>query len=288
MKNKPKKHFDKAADKTKAERSQALAALFHGDTKPERIAKKIARAGLCSRRDAERWVEDGRVNVNGTVLLSPALNVNVGDIITVDGKSLAEQDSPRLWRYYKPRGLVVSHRDEKDRMTVFDAMPDTMPRVVSVGRLDLDSEGLLLMTNSGDLARYLELPDTGWTRKYRVRVRGRVQPEKLTALADGITIDGVHYRGILAQLDRQVSSNAWLTIALKEGKNREIRKVMEHLGYGVSRLIRVSYGPFNLTSLEENDIEEIKTPILRDQLGLPRLSPAPESPTPKNTNNRRQ
>lgn len=257
---------------TRAERTAALAALFKGDTGPERIAKKMARAGLCSRRDAERWIEDGRVQVNGKELTSPAHNVNPSDTVTVDGKPLAQEDTPRLWRYYKPRGLVVSHRDEKDRMTVFDALPNHLPRVVSVGRLDLDSEGLLLLTNSGDLARYLELPDTGWTRKYRVRVRGRVQPEHLTALADGITIDGVRYRGILAQLDRQVASNAWLTIALKEGKNREIRRIMEHLGYAVSRLIRVSYGPFNLTGIEEEEVEEVKTAILRDQLGLPRAN----------------
>ena len=257
---------------TRAERTAALAALFKGDTGPERIAKKMARAGLCSRRDAERWIEDGRVSVNGKELTSPAHNVEPTDTVTVDGKPLAQEDAPRLWRYYKPRGLVVSHRDEKDRMTVFDALPKNLPRVVSVGRLDLDSEGLLLLTNSGDLARYLELPDTGWTRKYRVRVRGRVQPEHLTALADGITVDGVRYRGILAQLDRQVASNAWLTIALKEGKNREIRKIMEHLGYAVSRLIRVSYGPFNLTGIEEEDVEEVKTAVLRDQLGLPRAS----------------
>lgn len=257
---------------TRAERTAALAALFKGDTGPERIAKKMARAGLCSRRDAERWIEDGRVSVNGNELTSPAYNVTAGDIVKVDGKPLAQEETPRLWRYYKPRGLVVSHRDEKDRMTVFDALPKNLPRVVSVGRLDLDSEGLLLLTNSGDLARYLELPDTGWTRKYRVRVRGRVQPEHLTALADGITIDGVRYRGILAQLDRQVASNAWLTIALKEGKNREIRRIMEHLGYAVSRLIRVSYGPFNLTGIEEEDVEEVKTAVLRDQLGLPRAS----------------
>ncbi|MCE2516824.1 MAG: rRNA pseudouridine synthase [Alphaproteobacteria bacterium] len=290
--------------------SADLAKLFEGDQGAERIAKRMARAGLCSRRDAERWIEDGRVSVNGKLLASPAHNVAPGDTIKVDGKTLAEQDAPRLWRYYKPRGLVVSHRDEKDRDTVFDALPGHLPRVVSVGRLDLDSEGLLLLTNSGDLARYLELPDTGWTRKYRVRVRGRVEAEKLAALADGITVDGVHYRGIMAQLDRQVASNAWLTIALKEGKNREIRKVMEHLGYAVSRLIRVSYGPFSLTSLDEGGVEEVKTAVLRDQLGLPRASgpqkpagkpagksssPSPSSPSPssqretlRHENNQRQ
>ena len=263
---------NKSSRKNVSGKAQAadLAKLFEGDQGPERIAKRMARAGLCSRRDAEGWIKEGRVSVNGTTLTSPAHNVDPGDTIKVDGKTLAGQESPRLWRYYKPRGLVVSHRDEKDRDTVFDALPKHLPRVVSVGRLDLDSEGLLLLTNSGDLARYLELPDTGWTRKYRVRVRGRVEPEKLAALAEGITIDGVRYRGIMAQLDRQVASNAWLTIALKEGKNREIRRVMEHLGYAVSRLIRVSYGPFGLTTLEEGEVEEVKTAVLLDQLGLPR------------------
>jgi 23S rRNA pseudouridine2605 synthase len=257
--------------KTLKNRSITLAQLFDGNIKAERIAKRIAGAGLCSRRDAECWINDGRVSVNGKILTSPAVNITPHDTIAVDGKALDPQDAPRLWRYYKPRGLVVSHRDEKHRPTVFENLPKHLPRVVSVGRLDLDSEGLLLLTNSGDLARHLELPDTGWTRKYRVRVRGKINPEKLSALAAGITIDGINYRGILAQLDRQTTSNAWLTIALKEGKNREIRKIMEHLGYGVSRLIRTGYGPFNLNALNENDISEVKTAILRDQLGLPRL-----------------
>ena len=254
----------------RAERTATLTKLFENETGPERIAKKMARAGLCSRRDAENWILEGRVAINGKTLETPAYNVQNEDIVTVDGKPLMSAEMPRLWRYYKPRGLVVSNRDEKDRKTIFDALPENLPRVISVGRLDLDSEGLLLLTNSGDLARILELPDTGWTRKYRVRVRGQVQTEKLSALADGITIEGIHYRGILAQLDRQTASNAWLTIALKEGKNREIRKVMAHLGYTVSRLIRISYGPFQLNDLEEESVEEVKTSILRDQLGLPR------------------
>ena len=273
-----------AADKSA--KQEALAKLFEGNTGAERIAKKIAHAGFCSRRDAERWIEDGRVSVNGQVLLTPAYNASPEDIITVDGKTLEAAEAPRLWRYYKPRGLVVSHRDEKDRDTVFDHLPDHLPRVVSVGRLDLDSEGLLLLTNSGDLARYLELPDTGWTRKYRVRVRGRVEAEKLNALSQGISIDGVNYRGVEAQIDRQMDSNAWLTIVLREGKNREIRKIMEHLGYPVSRLIRISFGPFKLNQMEETDVEEVKTNILRDQLGLPRLKERPDAqsnskPAPK-------
>ena len=266
-----------AADKSA--KQEALAKLFEGNTGAERIAKKIAHAGFCSRRDAERWIEDGRVSVNGQVLLTPAYNATPEDIITVDGKTLEAAEAPRLWRYYKPRGLVVSHRDEKDRDTVFDHLPDHLPRVVSVGRLDLDSEGLLLLTNSGDLARYLELPDTGWTRKYRVRVRGRVEAEKLNALSHGIIIDGVNYRGVEAQIDRQMDSNAWLTVVLREGKNREIRKIMEHLGYPVSRLIRVSFGPFKLNQMEETNVEEVKTNILRDQLGLPRLKERPDAQT---------
>ena len=264
-----------AADKSA--KQEALAKLFEGNTGAERIAKKIAHAGFCSRRDSERWIEDGRVSVNGQVLLTPAYNASPEDIITVDGKTLEAAEAPRLWRYYKPRGLVVSHRDEKDRDTVFDHLPEHLPRVVSVGRLDLDSEGLLLLTNSGDLARYLELPDTGWTRKYRVRVRGRVEAEKLNALSQGISIDGVNYRGVEAQIDRQMDSNAWLTIVLREGKNREIRKIMEHLGYPVSRLIRISFGPFKLNQMEETDVEEVKTNILRDQLGLPRLKERPDA-----------
>ena len=263
---KPRSSADKQA------RQSALAALFDAPGGAERIAKKIAHAGFCSRRDAEKWIEEGRVSVNGQVLLTPAYNATTEDIITVDGKPLIAAEEPRLWRYYKPRGLVVSHRDEKDRDTVFDHLPEDLPRVISIGRLDLDSEGLLLLTNSGDLARFLELPDTGWTRKYRVRVRGRVEAEKLAGLADGITIDGVRYRGIEAHIDRQANSNAWLTVVLREGKNREIRRVMEHLGYPVSRLIRVSFGPFKLNQMEESAVEEVKTNILRDQLGLPRIA----------------
>ena len=269
----------KAQAAAKSARQNKLVRLFEDNTAPERIAKKIAHAGFCSRRDAERWIEAGRVTVNGKVQLSPAYNASAQDIITVDGKPLIGAESPRLWRYYKPRGLVVSHRDEKDRDTVFDSLPDDLPRVISVGRLDLDSEGLLLLTNSGDLARYLELPDTGWTRKYRVRVRGRVEAEKLTALSKGITIDGIHYRGVEASIDRQMGSNAWLTIILKEGKNREIRRIMEHLGYPVSRLIRVSFGPFKLNQMQDGEVEEVKTNILRDQLGLPRVALRPEDKT---------
>lgn len=251
-----------------------LGRLFDGgDTGPERLARRIARAGIASRRQAEVLIREGRVTINGQLQVSPAINIAADDDIRIDGTALPATDLPRLWRYYKPRGLVVSNRDEKGRKTVFDTLPATMPRVVSIGRLDLDSEGLLLLTNAGDLARYLELPATGWTRKYRVRVHGLVDPEKLAALAQGITIEGVHYRSIAARLDRQGPSNAWLSIALKEGKNREIRRVMEYLGYPVSRLIRTGFGPFGLEKLEEGMALEVRHATLRDQLGLPAAKP---------------
>ena len=235
---------------------------------PERIAKHIARAGICSRREAERRIEDGRVTVNGETVTSPALNVSTSDSITIDGKPLPARQPARLWRYHKPRGLIVSARDDKGRQTIFDTLPDTMPRVLTVGRLDLDSEGLLLLTNDGGLARHLELPSTGWSRKYRVRVQGRVDPEALPRLADGITIDGIRYGKVAAQLDRQMASNAWLTIAIREGKNREVRRIMEYLGHQVSRLIRVSYGPFQLGDLASGGVEPVKPRVLADQLGL--------------------
>jgi len=235
---------------------------------PKRIAKHIARAGVCSRREAEARIASGRVTVNGEVIASPALNVTSGDSITVDGKPLPTREPAMLWRYYKPRGLVVSARDEKDRQTIFDHLPSNLPRVLSVGRLDMDSEGLLLLTNDGGLARHLELPSTGWSRKYRVRVQGHVDPEALAALAGGITIDGIRYGEIDARLDRQMASNAWLSIAIREGKNREVRRIMEHLGHQVSRLIRVSYGPFQLGDLEHGAVEQVKPRILADQLGI--------------------
>ena len=251
---------------------QNLTALFTANTAPERLAKRIAGAGLCSRRQAELWIGEGRVKINGALQTSPAINVSASDRISVDDKVLPQIAPPRLWRYYKPRGLIVSHRDEKNRATIFDAIrekySDTLPRLISVGRLDLDSEGLLLLTNSGVLARYLELPSTGWTRKYRVRVRGQVQAEHLKALGQGITIDGIRYRPVIASLDHQSTSNAWISLALSEGKNREIRNLMRHFGYEVSRLIRTSFGPFTLARLEESTMLEVKPAILRDQLGF--------------------
>ncbi len=257
---------------------------------PERIAKRIARAGICSRREAEMLVLAGRVKLNGKILDTAACIVTEKDRIEVDDKRIPTAEPARLWRYYKPRGLVVSNRDEKGRDTIFDYLPDNLPRVISVGRLDLDSEGLLLLTNDGGLARHLELPSTGWTRKYRVRVRGLVDPVKLDNLSHGLTIDGIHYVEVLARLDNQMPSNAWMTIAIKEGKNREIRNIMEYLGYPVSRLIRLSYGPFSLGNLENGNVREVKTNVLAEQLGLTRpqsRSWLPQKPKPKNMHARR-
>jgi len=235
--------------------------------KGERIAKRLARAGLCSRRDAERWIADGRIAVDGKVLTTPATIVTEASLILVDGKPLPESDRTRLWRYHKPSGLVTSHKDPQGRTTVFERLPDDMPRVISVGRLDLNSEGLLLLTNDGELARRLELPSTGWLRRYRVRVHGTPDPAALAALEKGLTVDGVTYGSIKAVLDRQQGANAWLTVGLKEGKNREIRKVMEHLGWEVSRLIRIAYGPFQLGLLPSAEVEEVPTKALKEQLG---------------------
>ena len=233
----------------------------------ERIAKLLARAGLCSRRDAERWIMEGRVSVDGAVLHSPALVVTAAHDIRVDGEPIPAPDRVRLWRYHKPAGLVTTHRDEKGRPTVFDALPKELPRLISVGRLDLNSEGLLLLTNDGALARRLELPATGWMRRYKVRVHGVVDPPRLAALAGGITIDGVAYGTIRASLERVQGSNAWIAMTLAEGKNREVRRVLEHLGLQVTRLIRLSYGPFQLGALERGAIAEVPRKVLAEQLG---------------------
>jgi 23S rRNA pseudouridine2605 synthase len=234
---------------------------------PQRIAKVLARAGLCSRRDAERWVVEGRVSVNGAVLTTPAVVVRDDDDIRVDGKPLPELERARLWRYHKPAGLVTTHRDEKGRATVFAALPKELPRLISIGRLDLNSEGLLLLTNDGALARRLELPATGWLRRYKVRVHGAVEPARLAALEKGVTIDGMAYGPIRAQLERQQGSNAWVAMSLREGRNREVRRVLDHLGYPVTRLIRLSYGPFQLGHLARGAIEEVPKSVLADQLG---------------------
>ena len=234
----------------------------------DRIAKVLSRAGVASRRAAEAMIAEGRICVNGKVIDSPALNVTANDRITVDGAPVGEPEPPRIWLYHKPSGLVTTERDEKDRQTVFDALPEGMPRVMSVGRLDLNSEGLLLLTNDGAVKRRLELPATGWLRRYRVRIKGTASEAKLDLLRQGITVEGVRYQPMTVQFDRQVGANAWLTISLREGKNREIRRAMAAIGATVNRLIRVSYGPFQLGDLKAGEVEEVKRRVVRDQLGL--------------------
>jgi 23S rRNA pseudouridine2605 synthase len=240
------------------------------DTPPpgDRIAKVLSRAGVASRREAERMIEDGRVSVNGKTITSPALNVTPADRVVVDGKQVGAPEAARLWLYHKPAGLVTTERDEKDRPTVFASLPETMPRVMSVGRLDLNSEGLLLLTNDGEIKRKLELPSTGWLRRYRVRINGSVSEAKLDELRAGITVEGVNYQPMVVTFDRQQGANAWLTVSLREGKNREIRRAMGEIGVTVNRLIRVSYGPFQLANLKQGEVEEVKQRVLRDQLGL--------------------
>jgi 23S rRNA pseudouridine2605 synthase len=244
-----------------------LGAAPQSPKDSERIAKVIARAGLCSRRDAERWIADGRVSVNGRILSTPALTVTARDRIMVDGKPLPAIEAPRLFLYHKPVGLVTTARDEKGRATVFDDLPPGLPRVVSVGRLDLSSEGLLLLTNDGGLARYLELPANALKRRYRVRVHGTVRPAALLQLTRGITIEGMNYGPMEATVDRAPSgTNSWLTVTLKEGKNREVRKVMSHLRLDVNRLIRTSYGPFELGDLAAGAVKEVPPKTLRQSL----------------------
>jgi len=236
-----------------------------------RIAKALARAGLCSRREAERWIEEGRVKVNGKKITSPALDVDPSDRIEVDGKPLPDAEPIRLWRYHKPRGLVTTHRDPEGRPTVFEKLPPEMPRVMSIGRLDLNTEGLLLLTNDGALARHLELPATGWLRRYRVRAHGKVEQAALDKLKNGVEIEGVRYGPVEATLDREQGHNIWITMALREGKNREVRKILNHLGLDVNRLIRVSYGPFQLLDLEPGAVDPVRRKVIADQLG-PRLA----------------
>jgi 23S rRNA pseudouridine2605 synthase len=235
--------------------------------KAERVAKVIARAGLASRRAAEAWIAAGRVAVNGTIITSPALNIGAADRVSIDGKPLPARERTRLFLYHKPRGFLTTNADARGRPTIFAALPKEMPRVVSVGRLDLNTEGLLLLTNDGGLARVLELPSTGWLRRYRVRAHGNVTQEALDRLRTGITIEGVRYGPIEATLDRTQGSNIWLTFAIREGKNREVRNVLGTLGLQVNRLIRVSYGPFQLGELPAGAVDEVRMRTLRDQLG---------------------
>jgi 23S rRNA pseudouridine2605 synthase len=233
----------------------------------ERIAKVIARAGVCSRREAERMIADGRVAVDGKTLTSPAVTVGPDNHVAVDGHPLPAPEPPRLWRYHKPAGLLTTARDPQGRPTVFDRLPNDLPRVMPVGRLDLTSEGLLLLTNDGALKRRLELPATGWTRRYRVRVFGRVEEDRLASLAEGLRVGDVNYGPVLARLESQRGANAWLTMRLTEGKNREIRRICEHLGLQVNRLIRVAYGPFQLGKLPRGAIQEVPRSVLAEQLG---------------------
>lgn len=243
----------------------------------ERIAKMLARAGVCSRRDGEKLVAEGRVKVNGEIVNTPAHKVAPSDLITVDGAAVAKPEATRLWRYHKPPGLVTTHKDPEGRPTVFANLPSGMPRVVSVGRLDFNSEGLLLLTNDGSLSRRLELPSTQWTRRYRVRLYGNVTQADLDRLAKGVTIDGVSFGPVQAQLERSKGSYAWAMISLREGKNREIKRLMEWLGFRVARLIRVSYGPFQLGQLEAGEVEEVAGKVLREQLGLGKPAPKPKA-----------
>lgn len=238
---------------------------------PMRIAKAMAHAGLCSRREAERWIADGRVSVNGKLLKTPACEVGAGDKVIVDGKPLPTADVARLWRYHKPRGLVTTHADPQGRPTVFDKLPPELPRVVSIGRLDFNTEGLLLLTNNGELARYMELPATGWARRYRVRAKGRVTPAELDKLKEGVEVEGVRYGPVEAIIDSVQGANMWLTIGIREGKNREVRKILSHLGLTVNRLIRVSFGPFQLLDMAPGAVEAVKRRTLAEQLG-PKLA----------------
>lgn len=256
---------------TKSPRRAPRPSGPNGPPEPMRIARAMARSGLCSRREAERWIDEGRVSVNGKRLTSPAIEVGPQDRIKVDGVPMPTAEPVQLWRYHKPKGLVTTNSDPQGRTTVFESLPEEMPRVVSVGRLDFNTEGLLLLTNDGALSRHLELPSTGWMRRYRVRAWGDIKQADLDTLKDGITVEGVRYGPIEATLDTIQASNVWLTIGLREGKNREVRKVLAHLGLEVNRLIRISYGPFQLAELKPGVVELVRRRVLADQLG-PRLA----------------
>lgn len=261
------------AHRNAAEIAEAVSAPA-APQEPERIAKVMARAGVASRRDSEALIAEGRVSVNGKVIESPALDIGPNDVVLVDGEPLPARERTRLWFYHKPRGLVTTNHDPEGRPTVFDALPEDLPRVLSVGRLDINTEGLLLLTNDGGLARMLELPETGWLRRYRVRAFGQVNQAQLDTLRGGVTIDGVQYGPVIAQFEREQGSNTWLTVDLREGKNREVKTVLEHLGLQVNRLIRVSFGPFQLGDLPEGEAEEIRSKVLKDQLGTELMAKA--------------
>ena len=234
----------------------------------ERIAKFMARSGACSRREAEKLIEQKRVTVNGEIVESPALKVEGNENIRIDGEKLPQKDITRLWLYHKPVGLLTTHKDTQDRATVFDNLPSDLPRVISVGRLDLNSEGLLLLTNNGELSRKLELPNNGWVRRYKVKVHGFIDENKIASLAKGISVDGVDYGPIKVEIENKSGTNAWLVVSLSEGKNREVRRVMKAIGLDVARLIRLSYGPFQLGSLKRGEVKEIPAKVLKEQLGV--------------------
>ena len=238
-----------------------------GAIKGDRIAKVLARAGVASRREAEKIIADKRVSVNGKIITTPALNVLPSAEILLDGQPIAAAEPPKLWRYHKPRGLVTTERDPQSRPTVFAAMPEGLGRLLSVGRLDINTQGLLLMTNHGGLKRHLELPDTGWLRRYRVRAFGRPDMARLNDIKHGVVIDRINYRPVDLEVERQQGDNFWLNVSLREGKNREIKKLLEYAGLQVNRLIRLSFGPFQLGHLDEGAVEEVPRRVLRQQLG---------------------
>ncbi len=257
------------------------------DPKGERIAKIMARAGLCSRREAEDWIRAGRVRVNEAVLSELGYRIGAEDRILVDGKPLPLAERTRLWRYHKPKGVLTTRRDPEGRPTLFDRLAPDLPRVIAIGRLDFNSEGLLLLTNDGALARRLELPATGWIRRYRVRVKGRIEPTALASLARGLVIAGERFKPVAATLDRQQGDNAWLTMALSEGRNREIRRLAEHFGWQVNRLIRIAYGPFQLGHLAKDEVEEVTGKVLKEQLGIAQPSRRDKDRAKPHAHNRR-